>query len=151
MKIHIEIDEDLAEDELHIRCRQMTDGIRRIRRAAQEQSTEHGLTAYRGDEMFYLLPEDILFFETEGDAVYAHTATEAYRVKQRLYELEKLLPRDFMRVSKSAILNAARVYSLSRQLASSSTAGFKGTHKQVFVSRLYGKTLRLRLTQTHTL
>ena len=52
-----------------------------------------------------------------------------------------------MRVSKSTILNINHIYSISKNLASSSEIQFLNTHKQVFVSRHYYKSLILRLEE----
>lgn len=85
--------------------------------------------------------DDILFFETDENGISAHTRTDAYQVKYKLYELEELLPRFFMRVSKSAILNTNHIYSINRNLTASSVVAFLNTHKQVYVSRYYYKPL----------
>ena len=82
-----------------------------------------------------------LFFETDENGISAHTRTDAYQVKYKLYELEELLPRFFMRVSKSAILNTNHIYSINRNLTASSVVAFLNTHKQVYVSRYYYKPL----------
>jgi DNA-binding LytR/AlgR family response regulator len=55
----------------------------------------------------------------------------------KLYELEQALPRSFLRVSKSAILNTAKIYSIAKNLAGPSVVGFRGSHKQISVSRRY--------------
>ena len=70
-----------------------------------------------------------------------------YQVKYKLYELEELLPRFFMRVSKSAILNTNHIYSINRNLTASSVVAFLNTHKQVYVSRYYYKPLISKLEE----
>ena len=105
------------------------------------------LVFYRGDEEYYFSVEDIYFFETSGDSVFAHTAQDSYLVKQRLYELEQMLPRHFVRVSKGGILNAKHVFSLQKNLASTSLVKFSKGHKQVFVSRHYYSELKQRLAE----
>ena len=100
----------------------------------------------RGEEHECLIPyADILFCETETEDVYVHTAMQAYRVRQRLYELERLLPLDFVRISKSTLLHVSHVESVQRNLTASSPVTLRGTHKQVYVSRLYYRQLRERL------
>jgi DNA-binding LytR/AlgR family response regulator len=94
---------------------------------------------------YYLPAEHILFFETQDEQVYAHTARDVYRIKRRLYELERELPRVFVRVSKSAIVNTARIYSVTRDFtgfSSVSQAHFRDTQKTIYISRRYAATLR---------
>ena len=146
MKIRIEVAPDLDEDEVIIRCGRVDDTIRRIHQfVAQEAQAGSAITFYKENQEFYFPLENVLFFETEGEHIYAHTADDAYRIKHRLYELEALLPRDFIRASKSTIINVRRIYSISRNITASSLVKFVGSHKQVYVSRYYYGALRERL------
>ena len=72
---------------------------------------------------------------------------QVYEVKYKLYELEGILPNNFMRVSKSTILNVNYIYSITRNLTSSSLVEFKNTHKKVYVSRYYYKPLKIKLSE----
>ncbi len=145
MKIRIETVDGLAEDEVIIRCGRVDERVRRIQQYALEQAGGPQLTFYQGSEEYYFPLDEVLFFETESEAVYAHTAKEAYRIRHRLYELEELLPRQFLRVSKSTIVNLSRIYSIKRDLTSSSLIQFADSHKHVYVSRHYYRALRQRL------
>lgn len=141
MKIQMEIDEQSAE-EVIIRCRELTPEIRELQKIIRE-STENrsSLVFYKGETRVYLSLEEILFFVTEPEGVQAHTAEDDYQTRYRLYELEELLPRYFMRVSKSTILNTREIFSIEKNLYSSSSVMFRHSHKQVYVSRRYYKLL----------
>jgi DNA-binding LytR/AlgR family response regulator len=77
--------------------------------------------------------------------VFAHTAGDAFKVKHRLYELEEILPRVFVRVAKGTIVNTKQIYAINRNLTASSRISFPNTHKHIYVSRHYYKTLREKL------
>lgn len=148
MKIRIELRNDLEEDEVLIRCGRVDDTIGKIQQFILEQSSQVGkITLYKQNQEFYVPLGDILFFETEGEHVYAHTADDTYRVKERLYELEEKLPKSFIRAAKGAVLNTKQVYSVARNLTASSLVKFSNSHKQVYVSRYYYKELRQRLNE----
>ncbi len=148
MKIRIEVTEDLTEDEVLIRCGRVDKTIQNIHRYILEQSSlDKKITFYKQNQEYYFPLQEVLFFETEGEHVYAHTAGDAYRIRYRLYELEEILPRYFVRVAKAAIVNTKQVYSIARNLTASSLVTFVGTHKQVYVSRYYYKELRRRLNE----
>lgn len=148
MKLRVEVVEGLSEDEISIRCSRADETVRKIQRFIQEQyASAPEFTFYKEDQEFYFPLDEILFFETEGNAIYAHTADDAYRIRYRLYELEKVLPRYFVRAAKSSIVNIRRVYSITKSLTSSSLIRFSGSHKQVYVSRYYYKELRTRLKE----
>ncbi len=146
MKIRIEVVGSIPEDEVTIRCGRVDDTIQKIHQfIIDETQSAKKITFYKQNQEFYFPLEDVLFFETEGEHIFAHTANDAYRIKYRLYELEELLPKDFVRSSKSTIVNIRQIYSITRNLTSSSLVKFIGTHKQVYVSRYYYNELRQRL------
>ncbi len=148
MKIRIEIDNQISEDEVVIRSRQLDERVSRIQKAVQEAADEgETLLVFGEDKEYYLSLSKVLFFETEGSTVYAHTRDGMFAAHYRLYELEDLLPHTFMRVSKSAILNVSCVYSITRSIASACLVEFQDTHKQVYVSRYYYKPLRQQLEE----
>lgn len=153
MKLKIEIDESLTETEVLIRCPQAGEELLRLQRRIMDTSgTAAHLVLYKDGGEFYMPAEQLLFFETESEQVYAHTTRDIYRVKRRLYELETELPRVFIRVSKSAIVNTARIYSITRDLPGLSSNGqvhFSDSHKTVYVSRRYASALRDSMNALH--
>ena len=106
MKIRIEIDEGLEEEEVVIRCRELSDEIVGLQRQISDGlNSKMQIEVTKKDITYYLTLNEIYFLETAGSLVAVHTATDIYETKQRLYELEDMLPGTFMRVSKSAIIN----------------------------------------------
>ena len=92
MKIRIELEEGLLEDEVVIRCRSLTDEITRIQNAVSAASAaKQNLVLYKEDTEYYVALDEILFFETESNGINAHTRDNVYQVKYRLYELEEML------------------------------------------------------------
>lgn len=148
VKIQIEIDENLTEEEVIIRCRQLDEAVSRIEEAVKEASVRSkGLVLYKGNTEYYMPLEKIIFFETESGSVNAHTVKDMFETRYKLYELEDLLPGHFMRISKSAIINIDHIYAINRNLTSASAIEFADSHKQVFVSRGYYKALQEKLEE----
>ena len=146
MKIRIEIDDNLTENEIVIKCKALDNDVMKVQKYVLELSSAVSkMTFFKDEREYYLSLSEVMFFETDEAFVYAHTNHDAYRVKYRLYELEEILPHDFIRVSKSTIVNVASIFSIDRNLTSSSLIQFYNSHKKVFVSRLYYKNLRQRL------
>ena len=151
MKIHIEIDEALPEEEVIIRCPALSAKVRQLHAILSEASPRmEKLLLYKRDTEYYISLADILFFETGIHGVEAHTVDDIFETKYRLYELEELLPGFFMRISKSAILNTRKVYAINRNLTAASAIEFQRTHKQVYVSRSYYKPLKSKLEEIRT-
>ena len=147
LKIRIEMSEGVQE-EVVIRCREITPEIIRLQQLLSGNSDRSNqFLLYKGDTEYYLNVNDIIFFETEGNAVMAHTKNDMYETRRKLYELEELSGGRFQRISKSAIVNVDKVYSIKRNVTSSSAIEFQGTHKQIYVSRAYYKVLREKLEE----
>ena len=148
MKLRIEIDENLEEPEVVVRCGCLTDEVTHLQQAISKASgASQKSVFYKGSTEYYLTLNDILFFETDENGISAHTKDNVYQTRYKLYELEELLPGSFMRVSKSAILNTSHIYSIKRNLTAASAVTFQGTHKQVYVSRYYYKPLISKLEE----
>lgn len=146
MKVRIEIQPDLEEEEICIRCAGINEEILQIQSLLNEVGNDMGSLALSKGETEYFVPmEQILFFETEGKNVTAHTTDKMYETQYRLYELEEILPRYFMRISKSTIVNLNQIYSITRNLTASSVVEFSGSNKKVYVSRNYYKALIERM------
>jgi len=148
MKIKLEIDESLVEDEITIRCQSYSDQIQAIQTyLTQTKEMRPHFEFFKGNEEYFLSVDEIMFFETSGETLHAHTKDDAFQTKMRLYELEEILPGSFIRVSKSCILNSVHVHSIDRKLNTSSLVQFRDTHKEVYVSRLYYKLLKEKMKE----
>lgn len=148
MKIQIELNPELTEEEIVIRCPMLSDKITKMQQALSEIDSQcQKIMLYQEETEYYLELDDILFFETGLKCIEAHTAKEIFQTKYKLYELEEFLPGYFMRISKSAILNTNKVYAINRNITASSVVEFQNTHKQVYVSRNYFKPLKHKLEE----
>ena len=148
MKIRIEVDNQIKENEVIIKCSELSEEVQNVQVILNNILTDKKrITFLKGDAEYYLSFEDILFFDTESSGICAHTIDNVYNVKYKLYELEELLPGYFMRVSKSTILNTNHIYSITHSLSSSSKVEFLNTHKQIYVSRYYYKPLKNKLLE----
>lgn len=145
MKVKIEINPELKDSEIIITAPEATTEIQRLRQIIEQQSQGlKTLPAYQGDTEYYVDVSDILFFETSERQVYAHTVEQIYMVHQRLYELEGVLPANFVRISKAGIVNVQQILALTKSL-SNCLVQFQNTHKEIYASRRYYKTLQEQL------
>ena len=96
MKIKIEIDEGLPEDEVLIRCRGLTEQIADVQKAVSEViNTSQKFVFYRGNTEYYLTLDEILFFETDSDGINAHTRDNIYQTKYKLYADIEICNREY--------------------------------------------------------
>lgn len=146
MKVSIELDPQMDEPEMIIRAPRLTEDVARLQQLILEQKMTP-LTFYKDRSKYFVDVSEILFFETDGEKIYGHTREEAYEVRQKLYELEEILPIAFCRISKSTIVNTKQIYSIEKSFSGTSTVNFYQTHKQVHVSRHYYQLLKERLKE----
>ena len=146
MKVRTELDPQMDEPEMIIRAPRLTEDVARLQQLILEQKMTP-LTFYKDRSEYFVDVSEILFFETDGEKIYGHTREEAYEVRQKLYELEEILPIAFCRISKSTIVNTKQIYSIEKSFSGTSTVNFYQTHKQVHVSRHYYQLLKERLKE----
>ncbi len=146
MKIRIELDDSLDDIEVVIRARHLGPEFEAIQKTLS-QLNRPSLIFYKGSSEYFLSLSDVLFFETDGTKIFAHTGEEAYEVKLKLYELEEYLPIYFCRVAKSTIINVRAIYSLDKSFSGTSSVRFANTYKEVHVSRHYYHLLKERIQE----
>lgn len=143
MKITIEDRPDGGEDEIIIRCKHVDEHLLKLvyaLKAGQEK-----LTATKGTGIVQVMPKEIFYFEAVDNKVFLYLEKDVYETKQKLYELEeRFRGTDFVRVSKSVILNLSKVKSLSPAFNGRFEATMKNGEKLI-VSRAYVPALKEKL------
>ena len=146
MKIRIDFDENMDEAEVVIKCKEITEDVAKIQAVILDTLREKTtLELMKEGKEIFISPEEILFFESQNGRTYAHTASDTFETKLKLYELEEMLPRKYLRVSKSAIIDVESIYSIAKNITGPSVVQFRGSHKQIHVSRQYFSILKNRL------
>lgn len=143
MKIQLMIDEKFQETEVHICAKQYDEQIERLMKQLQVvQPTV--IDGYFQQEIHMLKIQDIYFIYAEGTKVYLQTTDHEFESKRKLYELEMILDHDFIRVSKSTLVNTDKIASIQMSRIGS-TELLLDDESSVHVSRKYFKELKRRL------
>ncbi|WP_162000227.1 LytTR family transcriptional regulator DNA-binding domain-containing protein [Companilactobacillus halodurans] len=147
MKIRLDISAGYPEKEIVIKANKKDAEVDEIVNTLQNIASKFNqLTGFIGETAYSLELKDILFFETNDRNVYAHTIDNAFLIHYRLYELEENLPDNFLRVSKSSILNVDEILSLTSSVTGN-LIHFKNTYKTLYVSRRFLKNLKNKLNR----
>lgn len=143
MKLKLEFDETLEEDSITIKARVYDDNIKSIHQVINNEIKKNNKVAlYINQTEYFIEINKIVFFETEDNSIYAHTNDKVYLTKYTLKHLEDVLPSNFLRISKSTIINVDHIYSIEKNITSSSKVTFSNCSKEVYVSRRYLKVLQ---------
>lgn len=143
MKIIIEDIGPEEEEAVIIRCREVDEAVMQLVNGLKLKKEK--LTARQGEKILQIEPGDIFYFEAVDNKVFLYLEKNVYETRMKLYELERhFLGTDFFRVSKSVILNLAKVKNF--------TPGFNGRFEalmkngeRVVISRQYVPLLKNKL------
>ena len=139
------------EEEVLIKCNSLTMKVMELINELKHQKEEEPvrlvqsvqkLKVYLNGDIHLLDPNDVYYFEYVDQKVFVYGKTKVYEIKSKLYELEELLSKtDFIRVSKSSILNLNKIGSLAPSLGGRFEAKLKNGEK-VIISRQYVNSLK---------
>lgn len=104
------------------------------------------ILCYSGHEMHHIDSEEIYFVESINEILYIHTKERQYTSRQRLYEMEQILPYGFARASRSAMLNMQQVR-LYKPLANGLMLAEFDNNEVCYISRKYMKELRSKIKE----
>lgn len=137
----IQIVEDEKENlQIMIRCRKCDDEVMRLK--CHIELFDQRLQAKKENELYFVNSSDVLYFESVDNRTFLYTEEAVMEVRQRLYELEMILSeKDFIRISKSQIVNINRIRALKPELNRTLLATMCNG-EQLSVSRKYVKTIR---------
>ncbi|MBP5520318.1 MAG: LytTR family transcriptional regulator [Treponema sp.] len=123
-------DED---DEIIVKCRFLDSEMSLLLNQLKNGSSK--MNFYKQNKIVLVDKEDILFFESVDDKVFAYTLDDVYETKFKLYELEQILyPKSFFRANKAVIVNLNKIKSLSPAFRGRLEAVLKNDYK-VIISR----------------
>lgn len=144
MKVSLDIDSEYEETKVTIHCKEMDDSIKGILDFLKGQETEF-LVGRDGEMQHILKPDTIHYFHTDKDSVIAVTAKGEFRLKEKLYELEEILPSSrFIRLSKSVIANLHELSRFEASFNGTLCVYFKSGTKE-YVSRTYVNAIKQSL------
>ena len=144
MKITVENLPPGEEAEIIIRANALSKRMMELIYTLQMESET--LMLYHEDgSMSVLHPDSVYYFESVDNKVFAYEKAEVSELKQKLYELEqRFAGTDFIRISKSMILNLAKAERFAPAFSGRFEAILQNGEK-VVISRQYVPAVKKRL------
>ncbi len=143
MKITIETIGRELEEEILIRCHEVTDEVVAYVNFLKTQDSE--LIGYDQNNIHRLSFGDVYYFEAVDNKVFIYCKDKVFEAKQKLYELEQLcVSRRFFRCSKSIILNIEKI-TLLHPTFSGRFEAVMDNKETIIVSRQYVPQLKNKL------
>lgn len=143
MKIIIEDIGPDEDEEIIIRCREVDESILQLVNGLKIKKEK--LAVKNGERILQIEPGEIYYFEAVDNKVFLYMQNSVYETKLKLYELERRYAgTDFFRVSKSVILNLAKVENFYPSFNGRFEALMKNGER-VVISRQYVPLLKRKL------
>lgn len=113
MNIHItkSVNKKLKNDEVSINI-EFSENYNEIENIIKyiKEFDKRKMVVYDGYNIVQINVEDIMYFYSDGNYNFCKTKNKEYRVKNKLYEIDKI-SNDFVRISKGCIINIKQVKS----------------------------------------
>lgn len=116
MKLEINVNKDEEQDRIVIYAKEVTEKLQHLINEIEKSIDETKLYGKIADEIYPLNISNMIRFYTESKQIYAEDEAKNYRIDKRLYELEKVLPKNFIRISQSEIININYIKKLRQEL-----------------------------------
>ncbi len=140
MKCTVVLDD--SREEIIIYAKEKTTLIEKIEQLASENETS--LLGYKSDEIIPLEFDDVYCFVVENNKVYAVCEKEKYLIKQRLYKIEQMVDKSFIKLNQSSIANIKKIKKFDTSIGGALKVVFKNDFVD-YVSRRNIKNIKERL------
>lgn len=144
MKINIDIDPNVTEASVEIKTKEMTEEIEHVVKYVESLSARHTLNGKMGDDIYRIDLNKVHRFFIENKVLQIQTSKNKYSLDKRLYQIEEFMGLDFIKISKSEIINIKFMDHLSIT-PSGQIKIYMKNGEFTFSSRRYLKSIKERL------
>ncbi len=137
MKVEVEINPKLEEDNITIKVKELSDEVKEIVDKINNIDQNDKLIVMKNEKVYVLEIRTIVSIYASQGKVFIKTETEEYQAKRKLYELEDFLQtkfKNFIRISNSEIINFDMVENLDLSITGTIEIKFKNGYT-TYVSR----------------
>ena len=109
MKVNLFVSRDIEEPYADIHTNELTDNITRAISVLESDDSNEMLAVKKGSDIALLEFSDVYMLRVEDKQVKVHTENSEYSIKKPLYQIEETLNSDFVRISKTTIVNLRKI------------------------------------------
>lgn len=145
MKINIDIGSKVSEDIISIQAAEMTDEIRNVVKYIESMGSNSTLNGRIENDIYRIKLQHVHRFFIEDKVLQVQTSKNTYAVDKRLYQIEEITGLEFIKISKSEIININFLDHLSIT-PSGQIKIYMKNGEYTFSSRRYLKSIKERLS-----
>ena len=109
MKLNLFVSRDIEEPHADIHTNELTDNVSKAINILESEDQSEMLAVRKGSDITLLELKDIFMFRVEEKQVKVYTENKEYVIKKPLYQVEENLSTDFVRISKTTIVNLKKI------------------------------------------
>ncbi|WP_405267121.1 LytTR family DNA-binding domain-containing protein [Methanobrevibacter sp.] len=109
MKVNLFVSRDIEEPYADIHTNELTDNITKAMSILESDDSNDMLAVKKGPDIALLEFSDVYMFRVEDKQVKVYTENSEYQIRKPLYQIEENLTTDFVRISKTTIVNLKKV------------------------------------------
>lgn len=109
MKVNLFVSRDIKEPHADIHTNELTDNITKAMSILESDDSNDMLAVKKGSDIALLELSEIYMFRVEEKQVKVYSENDEYLIKKPLYQVEETLSSDFVRISKTTIVNFKKI------------------------------------------
>ena len=109
MKVNLFVSRDIDEPYADIHTNELTDNVTKAISILESEDSPDMVAVKKGSDIALLEMEEIFMFRVEDKQVKVYTENKEYLIKKPLYQVEETLSCDFVRISKTTIVNLKKI------------------------------------------
>lgn len=109
MKVNLFVSRDIEEPYADIHTNELTDNVTRAISILENDDASEMLAVKKGSDISLLEFGEVFMLRVENKQVNVYTENKEYLIKKPLYQVEETLNGDFVRISKTTIINLKKI------------------------------------------
>jgi DNA-binding LytR/AlgR family response regulator len=109
MKVNLFVSRDIEEPHADIHTNELTDNVTKAISILESDESPDMVAVKKGSDIALLQMDEIFMFRVEDRQVKVYAENTEYLIKKPLYQVEDTLNSDFVRISKTTIVNLKKV------------------------------------------
>lgn len=137
IKIYTNISKEYKDIEIYINAPEKNEEVQMLENELLSRSTKSikQIIGFQNNDIFIINVMDIIMFYSEEKSNFCKTKDGIYRIKEKMYYLEEILPKHkFIRISNSVIINIKHVKCFNTSIIGKIVVKFKDNSEET-VSR----------------
>lgn len=109
MKVNLFVSRDITEPYADIHTNELTDNVSKAMSILESEESNDMIAVKKGSDIALLELDDIFMFRVENKKVKVFVENDEFEIRKALYQVEEQLSKDFVRISKTTIINLRKV------------------------------------------